>query len=146
MILPRSIDTGVDAHVPVLRRAGDVLLLLGMAIGVFGALCGVHMSIAMDNRAKQKEPVALLIVTGVQAVTVVQILGVFDVLTIEWPKPFNSMLNFASLFKLKMLTLNVGCVSAMTDLTEYILTALGVGGLVLAMVGIHVAFSCAFPQ
>lgn len=124
--------------------SGDVLLLFGVAIAVLGVLCCVYVSVAMDNRAKQKEPVALLIIVGVQVVTVIQILSVFNMLTTAWPDPFDSIVRLASLFKFKILTLNVGCVASMTALMEYTFTTLGVGGLVLAMVGIHVTYHCVF--
>ena len=55
-------------------------------VGVF-AIVFAYYVVAKENRARQKDSIALITIMGIQMVTTLQILGVFGLLLISWPNP-----------------------------------------------------------
>ena len=100
-----------------------LFVLVALAFLVF--LCVVYFMTATENRAKQKESIALVAIMVSQIVTAVQVLGVFDLLLVMWPEPFASVLAFGSLLHFDYNVLSPSCVVSTSPLMTYGMTVFG---------------------
>lgn len=118
--------------------AGSDLWMLGVAfILVVIVLTCAYFFITAENRAERKKSATLITVTCGQLVTVFQMLGICNHLSVTWPEPFVTVLRAASVLNLRFELFSVGCVYSATSLTRYVMTASGVAFVVLFMVLIH---------
>ena len=118
-----------------------------LALAVLICLCllgGVYYAIVNENRAKETEAVALLAIMGSQMFTMLQMMGVLDTLAVQWPEPFASILDVASLLNFRVEVLNMGCVFPLSALTRYVTTAFGFFLLLLAMFVFHLLHMLVF--
>ena len=122
----------------------DVWWLVCAGLLLVLALACVYYAVATEDRAKQKQCSAFLIVLCSQVLTVFQMLGILDLLSVVWPTPFSKVLKVATLLNLRLDILNVGCVVSMSSLALYCMTAFGFVAFVCIMVVIHVSYEFAF--
>ena len=115
----------------------DTGLLVAAVVVLLGGLSCVYFAIATENRAKQKDSVALIAIMCSQLLTVFQMLGLFNLLSVQWPEPFATMVKLGTVLNFRLEFLNVGCVGPMSALAWYMFTAFASVFLVIFMVVLH---------
>ena len=115
----------------------DVSVVFVVCLIATLSLLGVYWAIVNENRAKNNDHVVIFTTLVSQLVTVLQMMGVCNLLSVAWPQPFSSILSFASILNLKLEVLNVGCVVGMKVATRYAATALGFVVLLVVMCVLH---------
>ena len=104
----------------------------------------IYYFVATEDRAKEKGSVALIAIMWSQFVTVLQMMGVFDQLSVTWPATFATILNLANLFNLRLDMLNVDCVVPWPPVARYVGAAFGFVSLLVIMVALHISFVVLF--
>ena len=111
-------------------------LAFAAVVCVFFLGC-VYGAIVSGNVAKEATAAVLVAIVGSQILTVLQMMGVLEILTVEWPEPFAAVLQIASLLNFRVEVLNMGCVLPVSSLTRYVATAFGFSLLLLVMFAFH---------
>ena len=91
----------------------------------------------VKNRARQRDDVALVGIMCSQMLTVLQVFGLWDLLSVQWPQPFATMVKFAAALTFRLEFLNVGCLGPMTPFAQYTFTAFAFFFLASFMVTLH---------
>ena len=115
----------------------DVGLLFGAIVVALVLVWCVYCVVARENRAKKMDSFALVSIVCSQFVTLFQMLGVLNTLSVAWPEPFATIVEMGSLMNFKLEVLNVGCVLSTTPLHRYVANAFAFVVLTLCMVGCH---------
>ena len=115
----------------------DVGLLVGVILLVLGMFWCVYCLVARENEAKKMDSFAFLCVLGSQFVSLFQMLGVLQSLSVAWPEPFASIVELGSLMNFRLEVLNLGCVVSTTPLHLYVANAFGFVVLIICMTVCH---------
>ena len=97
--------------------------------------CTVFMR--REQRTKTTKTVTFVSIVASQFVTMFQMLGVMNMLSVAWPEPFATVIEMASVLNFKLEVLNVGCVVTTPPLHRYVANAFTFVVLTLCMVAIH---------
>ena len=82
-----------------------------------------------ENQAKKMESFAFSSILGSQVVSLLQMLGALQTLSVTWPEPVATVVEMGSLMNFKLEVLNLGCVVSMPPLIDYIANAFAVVAL-----------------
>ena len=100
-------------------------------------LCIVYFLIATENRARQKDSAALIAIIVSQVVTAIQVLGILDLLSVQWPEPFASILAMSSLLHFNLDVLSPNCVMSTPALMSYCMSLFAFVLLLTVLILIH---------
>ena len=91
-----------------------------------------------ENKAKHNDVFTLCAIMGSQLVTSFQMLGVLQALSVIWPEPFATLVDFGALMNFRLDVLNVGCVVSASSFHRYVGTTFSFIALVFCMFVFHV--------
>jgi len=117
--------------------SGQPWLIALAALFLLVGLCVVYFLIATEDRAKQKNSVALIAILVSQVVTAMQMLGILDLLLLTWPEPFASILALSSILHFDLDVLSPNCVVSTPALMSYGMTVFGFVLLLSLLIFIH---------
>ena len=117
--------------------SGQPWLMALAALFLLVGLCVVYFLIAKEDRAKEKNSVALIAIIVSQVVTAMQVLGILNLLLVVWPEPFASVLVASSVLHFDLDVLSPNCVVSMPALMSYGMTVFGFVVLLSVLVLIH---------
>ena len=115
----------------------DLGLLVAAVVVLLGGLSCVYCAIATENRARQRDDVALVGIMCGQMLTVFQVFGLWNLLSVQWPQPFATMVKFAAALNFRLEFLNVGCLGSLAPLAQFTFTAFAFFFLASFMVTLH---------
>jgi len=121
-------------------RGGDSAPTAFAIIGVVLVLFFFYYMIDTEDKTKQTHSMLLVAISGGQMVTILQLLGVLDTMSLTIPEPLASVLQIMKLFAFDIQVLKLGCVTTLSTLQEYILKALLVLACLAVMLIIHVPY------
>ena len=117
--------------------SGQPWLMALAALFLLVGLCVVYFVIAREDRAKEKDSVALIAIIVSQVVTAIQVLGILDLLLVVWPEPFASFLVVSSVLHFDLDVLSPNCVVSMPALMSYGITVFGFVLMLSLLILIH---------
>ena len=115
----------------------DVGLLVGAIIVALAILCCVYSSIARENRSTTTNTFTFVSILCSQFVTLFQMLGVMNMLSVAWPLPLVTIIEMGSLLNFRLEVLSIGCVVRTPPSHRYVANAFAFVVLTLCMVVIH---------
>ena len=117
--------------------SGQPLLMVLAALSLLVGLCIVYFLIATENRARQKDSAALIAIIVSQVVTAIQVLGILNLLSVQWPEPFASILAMSSLLHFNLDVLSPNCVMSTPALMSYCMSLFAFVLLLTVLILIH---------
>ena len=115
----------------------DVGVLVGAILFVLLLLWCVYCVVARENQAKKMDSFAFVSIVCSQFVTLFQMLGVLNTLSVAWPEPFATIVEMGSLMNFRLEVLNMGCILSTPPLQRYVANAFAFVVLTLCMVACH---------
>ena len=115
----------------------DVGVLVGAILFVLVLLWCVYCVVARENQAKKMDSFAFVSIVCSQFVTLFQMLGVLNTLSVAWPEPFAAIVEMGSLMNFRLEVLNMGCILSTPPLQRYVANAFAFVVLTLCMVACH---------
>ena len=122
----------------------DLGLLVGAGVLVFGLLWCVYCFGVRENQAKKMDSFAFASILGSQLVSLFQMLGVLQALSVRWPEPVATIVEMGSLMNFKLEVLNFGCVVSTPPVSHYVANAFAVVVLTVCVTVCHFAHILVF--
>ena len=116
---------------------GGVGLLIGVVLVGLAVLWCVYWVSVHENKAKRKDVFTLCAIIGSQLVTIFQMQGVLQALSVIWPEPFATLVDFGALMNFRLDVLNVGCVVSVSPSHRFVGTTSSFIALILCMFVFH---------
>ena len=122
----------------------DVGLLIGVVVIALILLWCVYCAVERDSRAKRRDSFALLSIVCSQLVSLFQMLGVLNALSVVWPEPFATIVKLGTITNFRLEVLNLGCVLSTPPLHRYTANVFMFVPLTLCMVSYHFVYTMVF--
>ena len=122
----------------------DVGLLIGAMVIALILLWCVYCVVERDSRAKRRDSFALLSRVCSQLVSLFQMLGVLNALSVVWPEPFATIVKLGTITNFRLEVLNLGCVLSTPPLHRYAANVFMFVPLTLCMVCCHFVHTMVF--
>ena len=90
-----------------------------------------------ENHAKKMDSFAFASILVSQVVSLFQMLGVLQALSVTWPEPVATIVEMGSLMNFKLEVLNLGCVVSTPPLSEYVASSFAVVVLIVCVTICH---------
>ena len=103
LLTPSEIPLVCDVSANSTACSGpDVGFLIGTIIIALILLWCVYCVVARDSRAKRRDSFALLSIVCSELVSLFQMLGVLNALSVVWPEPFATMVKLGTITNLRL--------------------------------------------
>ena len=122
----------------------DVGFLIGSMVIALILLWCVYCAVERDSRAKRRDSFALLSIVCSQLVSLFQMLGVLNALSVVWPEPFATIVKLGTITNFRLEVLNLGCVLSTPPLHRYTANVFMFVPLTLCMVCCHFVHTMVF--
>lgn len=119
---------------------GDTVPFVLVVLLVIGALIAFYVTIAKENRARQKSSTVFITIALGLLVTVAQQLKVFAMLALEWPEPFKSVLSVMTIFGFNLSVLGLNCVGEFSPVVQFALNLVNIVILLGVIAVVHILY------
>ena len=119
------------------------MLIAAIVIALTLLWC-VYCVVARERRAKKRDSFLLVSIVCTQFVTLFQMFGVLNTLSVSWPEPFATIVKLGTIMNFRLEVLNVGCVLSTPPLHRYAANVFMFVPLTLCMVCCHFVHAIVF--
>lgn len=118
----------------------DQLPVAAVSIGMFFIIGAAYYAFDQENKSRQTHSLLFVVIVAGQTITIIQLLGVMSMFSMNFAEPFNSLLAFMKLFNFDVGVLEFGCVTTATPIGHYVLRICLVLISAAAMIFFHFVF------